>query len=116
MDWLANTPSNAKRVVIIHVKEIAETTQSRAICWISLQQKGSISVGLNDRAFISPSFRNRKFLWNLYNRVTLKYMVPHTPDALEPVPNPHLTFHPPMYFHLLSNGKEELFAGIAELV
>ena len=114
MDWLANTPSNAKRVVIIHVKEIAETTQSRAICWISLQQKGSISVGLNDRAFISPSFRNRKFLWNLYNRVTLKYMVPHTPDALEPVPNPHLTFHPPMYFHLLSNGKEELFAGIAE--
>ena len=114
MGWLANTPFHAKRLVMIHLKAIAETAQPRAIGWISLQTDGSISVGLNDRAFISPKFRDRKFLWNFYNRVTLEYMVSHSPDTLEPVLNPHLTFHPPIYFHLRANGEEELFAGIAE--
>lgn len=100
--------------MIVLLNTIADTGQPRGIGWISLQPDGAISVGLNDRAFVSPAFRARNFVWNFYNRVTLEYMVSHSPDALEPVPNPHLTFHPPIYFHLRANGKDELFAGIAE--
>lgn len=92
----------------------SEGIETRAVGWISLQPDGAISVGLRDRTFISLTFRTRNFVWNLYNRVTLEYLVPHSPDTLEPVPNPHLTFHPPGYFHLRANGEDELFAGIAE--
>jgi hypothetical protein len=100
--------------VILLLNVVAEGIQPRSVGWISLQPDGSISVGLSDRTFVSPAFRARNFVWNLYNRVTLEYLVPHTPDTLEPVVNPHLTFHPPIYFHLRANGEEELFAGIAE--
>lgn len=93
---------------------IAQGIEPRSVGWISLQPDGAISVGLTDQAFVSPTFRARNFVWNLYNRVTLEYLVAHTPEALESVQNPHLTFHPPIYFHLRANGEEELFAGIAE--
>jgi hypothetical protein len=72
-------------------------------------------VGLSDRAFISPRFHARQFVWNAYNRVVLEYLVPHSPQELQPVTNPHLTFHPPVYFHLRANDDTELFAGIAEV-
>ncbi|MDP3716963.1 MAG: hypothetical protein Q8T13_04255 [Acidobacteriota bacterium] len=87
----------------------------RSIAWISLQPDGAISVGLTDRAFVSPRFHARQFVWNAYNRVTLEYLVPHSPHELQAVTNPHLTFHPPVYFHLRANGDSELFAGIAEV-
>lgn len=59
------------------------------IGWVSLQTDGAISVGLADRAFISPRFHARQFLWNAYNRVTVQYLVPHSPEGLRPVTNPH---------------------------
>ena len=85
------------------------------IAWVSLQPDGSISVGLADRAFISPQFHARQSVWNAYNRVTVQYLVPHSPNELATVTNPHLTFHPPIYFHLRANNDVELFAGIAEV-
>ena len=86
----------------------------RSIGWISFQPDGAISVGLADRTFISPKFRVRNLVWNMYNRISLEYLIAHSPEALESIRNPHLTFHPPIYFHLRANGQEELFAGIAE--
>ncbi|MBA4064921.1 MAG: hypothetical protein C0501_14640 [Isosphaera sp.] len=47
--------------------------------------------------------------------MTLAYHVAHEPAVLEPVLNPHLTFHPPIYFHLRENAKDELWAGIADV-
>ena len=87
----------------------------RAVGWLSLQQDGSISVGLNDRTFISPHFKSRQLVSNLYNRIRTTYLVPNSPQALIPISNPHLTFHPPHYFHLHANKDEELFTGIAEV-
>lgn len=92
---------------------LGEVTKN--VAWISLQPGGGISVGLRDRVFVSPHFRARSFLWNVYNRVTTEYLVRHTPEALKAVRNPHLTFHPPIYFHLRENDQEELFAGIADV-
>ena len=99
--------------MILNLNVIADEIE-RSIGWVSFQPDGAISVGLTDRTFVSPKFRARNFLWNLYNRVTLEYLVAHSPEALESVDNPHLTFHPPIYFHLRANGQDELFAGIAE--
>jgi hypothetical protein len=87
----------------------------RAVGWVSQQPDGSVSVGLSDRTFVAPNFRARNFVWNAYNRVPLEYAVSHDPQALEPVSNPHLTFHPPIYFHLRENGRDELWAGIADV-
>jgi hypothetical protein len=47
--------------------------------------------------------------------VKLQYLVPERETELRPVHNPHLTFHPPIYFHLRANRDEELFAGIADV-
>jgi len=85
------------------------------IAWISLQQDWSISVGLRDRAFISPRFDARQDIFNIDNRVTVQYLVPDSPDQLRQVTNPHLTFHPPIYFHLHANSDQELFSGIADV-
>jgi hypothetical protein len=94
----------------------AVTAESEhTVGWLSLQPSGAVSVGLADRTFISPRFHARQFVWNAYNRVTVQYLIPHSPDELRPVENPHLTFHPPIYFHLRANNDEELFAGIAEV-
>lgn len=87
----------------------------RSVGWVSRQPDGAISVGLSDRTFVSPNFRSRDFLWNAYNRITLEYRIAHTPDALEPISNPHLTFHPPIYFHLREDRGPELWAGIADV-
>ena len=73
------------------------------IGWISLQPDGSVSVGLADQAFISPRFRARQFVWNAYNRVAVQYLVPHSPQELRAVTNPHLTFPPS---HLFSPSRE----------
>ena len=97
------------------VVEAAGPAGAKPVAWVSFQPGGAISVGLRDRTFISPAFHSRSFLWNVYNRVTTEYLIPHTPDALIQVLNPHLTFHPPIYFHLRQNAKEELFAGIADV-
>ena len=93
------------------------------IGWLSLQpdEAHSISFGLSDKTYISPRFRGRHMIWNLYNRITLKYEVESDPQALEPVRNPHFTFHPMMMFHLKSNadraGKDEsIFEGLMPIV
>jgi hypothetical protein len=83
--------------------------------WISLQPDGSISVGLRDRAFVSRRFHSGLDLFNADNRITLGYLVPNTPDALRTVANPHLTFHPPMYFHFRAPNDGIQFEGIAEV-
>jgi hypothetical protein len=84
------------------------------IAWISLQPGGSISVGLRDSTFISPKFHARMDLFNIDNRVAVRYLVPDDPNALTRVVNPHLTFHPAMEFHLRANGDALLFVGSAD--
>lgn len=59
-------------------------------------------------------------IWNVYNRIEIKYEVESDPQALEPVRNPHFTYHPRLLFHLKSNtdrsGRDEdLFQGIADV-
>ncbi len=90
-------------------------TIERPIGWISLLPDGSISVGLRDRTFIAAPIDARLDLWNADNRVTVEFLVPDAPDQLVMVRNPHLTFHPPIAFHLVANDSQELFAGIADL-
>jgi hypothetical protein len=85
------------------------------IGWISLQPDGSVSVGLNDRAFVSPDFKAQNFVWSVYNRETIQYLVQSDPATLRPVPQPHLNFHPPHWFHLRGNGGKKLFEGIGDL-
>ncbi len=89
--------------------------QPRRIGWISLQPNGSVSVGLNDRAFVSPDFKAQNFVWSVYNRETIQYLVQSDPATLRPVPQPHLSFHPPHWFHLRGNGGKKLFEGIGDL-
>lgn len=88
--------------------------------WVSFQPDGSISFGLNDRTYVSPHLCVRKFLWNAYNRITIEYVIPSSPDALLAVQNPHFTFHPDAMFHLKSNKdkkaeNEAIFEGIADV-
>jgi hypothetical protein len=100
---------------MVLIVQAVHDTSAHTIGWLSLQPDGAVSVGLADRTFISPRFHARQFVWNAYNRVSLQYLVPHKPGELRAVVNPHLTFHPPIYFHLRANDDEELFAGIAEV-
>jgi hypothetical protein len=88
--------------------------------WMSFQPDGSVSFGLSDRTYVSPRFRERRFLWNVYNRVTVEYVVPSEPSTLLQVQNPHFTFHPDVMFHLKSNKDkkaedEAIFEGIADV-
>jgi hypothetical protein len=85
------------------------------IGWISLQRDGSISVGLRDRAFVSRRLHSRLDLFNADNRIKLGYLAPNAPDTLRTVANPHLTFHPPMCFHLRAPKDEMQFEGIADV-
>jgi len=67
-------------------------------------------------AYVSPQFESRNFVFNAYNRVVIRYTVPNDPKALQPIENPHFTYHPPMYFHLkCDKTNQELFAGIADV-
>jgi hypothetical protein len=88
--------------------------------YVSFQGDGSISFGLTDRTFIVPRHRERRFVWNAYNRITVQYVMPNNPNALLPVQNPHFTFHPDAMFHLKSNkdkkaDDEAIFEGIADV-
>ena len=83
--------------------------------WVSVQSDGSVSVGLAARTFISPRFHARQDLWNVDNRVTVQYLVANTLGDLRGVINPHLTFHPPINFHLRANADELLFEGVADV-
>jgi|GEM_PF-3521225 len=88
---------------------------SRRVCWVSLQPDGSVSIGLSDRAFVSPDFRAKHFVWSAFNRVTLHYAVPSEENSLKSIRNPHLTFHPPNWFHLTANDGKRLFEAITDL-
>jgi hypothetical protein len=97
-------------------------TPSRFVrtAWLSLQPKGDISFGLIDKTYISPRFKGRQFVWNAYNRVTAEYEIESDPSALEPVRNPHFTFHPAVMFHLKSEKDkackdEALWQGICDV-
>jgi hypothetical protein len=86
--------------------------------WISFQPDGSISFGLNDRTYISPRFKARHMIWNVYNRAKIRYEIASEPGALEPITNPHFTYHPIAFFHLKSRETkrgEALFEGLADL-
>lgn len=87
----------------------------RRLGWIAIQPDDSVSVGLNDRAFISPDFKAKIFLWNAYNRVSTKFLVPSIETKLKGIQNPHLTYHPPIMFHLGVTKGKKLFQGIADL-
>ena len=75
---------------------------------------------LNDKTYISPRFKGRNYVWSAFNRVTAEYEVASDPNTLEPVKNPHFTFHQPGYFHLKSDKDraqedEALFAGVCDV-
>ena len=103
-------------------KQICCDTPSRLvkIGWLSFQPDGSISFGLNDRTFISPRFQVQHSIWNAYNRVGVRYVIPSHPEALHEVQNPHFTFHPAALFQLTGDRsgpkrKNFLFRGIADV-
>lgn len=85
------------------------------IAFLSLQDDGSISIGLRDRTYIAPQLRARIGIWNAYNRIGIQYRIPSTPDALEPIQNPHFTFHPSIRFHLRADGEDPIFSAIADI-
>jgi hypothetical protein len=103
-------------------KHLTCQTPSRfvRVAWIALPPNGDVSFGLNDKTYISPRFKNRKFAWSAYNRVTAQFEVSSSPNSLEPVKNPHFTYHQPHWFNLKSDKTkahkdEQLFAGICEV-
>lgn len=105
------------RVMLKHL--CCDTSNRRVrIGWVSFQPNGDISVGLFDTTYIAPQFKARHFIWNAYNRVRIRYVVPSSLDALEPVRNPHFTYHAPIYFHLKPSRKQDgstLFEAIADV-
>jgi hypothetical protein len=114
----ADNPGSRHSAPTTLYKQISCQTPSRRINigWVSFQEDGSISFGLNDRTYISPKFRARIGVWSAYNRVGIRYAIPSDQAALEPVQNPHFSFHPPGQFHLKEhNAKPDdvLFHGIA---
>jgi hypothetical protein len=101
-------------------KQLCCETPSRIINlgWLSLQPDNSISFGLNDRTFIASKFKERRFVWNAYNRQRYRYQVVTSNDAVEPVRNPHFTYHPDAWFHLKENIPDAdgaVFEAIADL-
>jgi hypothetical protein len=65
---------------------------------------------------VSPDFKAQNFVWSAYNRGTIQYLVQSNPATLRPVPQPHLSFHPPHWFRLRGNGGKKLFEGIGDLL
>lgn len=103
-------------------KQIAASIAGRKVRvgWLSFQPDGSVSFGLTDRTYIAPRLRQRIGIWNAYNRVKIHYELESDPSALDPVQNPHFTYHPPGIFHLKSNADaasegEAVFEGIARV-
>lgn len=89
--------------------------KKRRIAWVGLQPDGSVSVGLSDKTFVALDFKAQNFVWSVFNRGTLHYLVSSDPGSLRPIRNPHLTYHPPHDFHLKTNGGQKLFEGIGDL-
>lgn len=103
---------------IAFVKQLCCQTPTRRINlgWVSFQTDDSISFGLNDRTFISPKFKAVYGVWSAYNRVKVSFGIESDPATLEPVQNPHFTYHPPGKFQLKDNRSpegEQLFFAIA---
>lgn len=94
------------------------------VAWVSLQPDGSISVGLHDRALIVRDFQHQSFVWSAFNRETLVFVVPHNPEAMKSVAQPHISFHPPKvingvphgeWFHVTDGKGKRLFEAIAPM-
>lgn len=91
------------------------------VAWVSLQPDGSISFGLTEKTFVSPSFIGRDDVFNLYNQVAIEFLVESNPNKLRGVTNPHFTFHPRILFHLTDSGGrgkknvKEVFRGINDV-
>lgn len=83
--------------------------------WINFQKDGSISVGLNDRAFIPPDMDVHHGVWSAFNRQAIQYIIAHDPKALKPIGSAHLTFHPPGTFHLTKGKGKKPFFGIGDV-
>lgn len=88
---------------MLKLLDVTHLGRKASVGYLSLQPDHSVSFGLRDKAYVSSRWRERRFLWNAYNRITVKYEMPSDPDALLPVQNPHFTFHPAAMFHLKSN-------------
>ncbi|MBE7436753.1 MAG: hypothetical protein HS100_22770 [Anaerolineales bacterium] len=80
-----------------------------SIIWISLQDDGSISIGMSDRTFLVPGFTSRIEIDGAVHQNHVHFEGKLKKKAIT---NPHFTFHPPMYVHLRANNEEELFAGV----
>jgi hypothetical protein len=91
------------------------------VAWLSLQPDGSISFGLTEKTFVSPSFIGRVDVFNLYNQVEIEFLAESNPNKLRGVANPHFTFHPRILFHLTDSGGrgkknvKEVFRGINDV-
>lgn len=90
-------------------------TGTANIAWLSFQPDWSISFGLNDRTFVAPRFGAKAYVFNAYNRVRSEFLVSSDGAGLNPIRNPHFTYHPSVRFHLTGNGDEDVFDGIADL-
>jgi len=85
------------------------------IGWVSLQDDGAISVGLNGRALTIRDFEARQFVWSAFNRETLAFVTPDDPAATRSVIRPHMTFHPPSWLHLTDGFGRHPFEAIPEI-
>ncbi|WP_156902700.1 hypothetical protein [Achromobacter sp. MFA1 R4] len=96
----------------IRVEQRAGVAQ---FAWLNFQKDGSISIGLNDRVFSPPDLGHHFGVWSAFNREKLEYVVGHDPKALKPIGSAHLTFHPPIHFHLTKGKGQKPFQGIADV-
>lgn len=106
--------------IIFYVAQIrrylAEVENSLySLAWISLQDDGSVSLGLSDRFFTTIPIDGKNFLFNYYNRVTTEFILFDDKSPKSTLKSPHITFHPSIYFHLTDDTKKERWAGIADV-
>jgi hypothetical protein len=104
------------RIPFVRKSIVSECKGRRpSIAWLSFQPDGSISFGLNDRAFYSPRLGASVGVFNAYNRVRLEYVVTKDGAGMKPIKNTHFTYHPSIIqFHLTGNGDEDVFIGIMD--
>jgi hypothetical protein len=89
----------------------------RRVGWITLDQADQgISIGLSDRALTIRDFKAQEFVWSAFNRRTLNFIALDADSPMRSVKNPHLTFHPPHWFHLTEGTrKRKPFEAIADI-
>jgi hypothetical protein len=80
---------------------------ARRLAWISFQADGSISVGLNDRAFRVPQV---EAIDGPGKPVTVDHTIRHPPRGYE---SPHFTFHPPAKMHFGVEGEDKLHSWLS---